>query len=110
VKKNTRLALPRKHSMSCAERGAKEEWLSLFADDATLEGPAGRSPLDKEGKRHRGKDAISTFYDRHITSGGSDSKSRILLPAGRKWPTWAISTSSSPTAERACVKGCLYTK
>jgi ketosteroid isomerase-like protein len=53
-------------SMSCAERWAKEEWLSLFADDATIEDPVGRSPLDKEGKGHRGKAAITAFYDRHI--------------------------------------------
>ena len=59
-----------KRSMSCAEKKAKEEWLSLFADDAIIEDPVGRSPLDKEGKGHRGKAAISAFYDRHIAVSG----------------------------------------
>ena len=59
-----------KRSMSCAERKAKEEWLSLFADDAIIEDPVGRSPLDKEGKGHRGKQALSAFYDRHIAVSG----------------------------------------
>jgi steroid delta-isomerase len=57
-------------SMSSAERRAKEEWLSLFADDAILEDPIGRSPLDKEGKGHRGKAALAAFYDRHIAVSG----------------------------------------
>ena len=59
-----------RRSISCAERRAKEEWLSLFADDAVLDDPVGRSPLDKEGKGHRGKEAISAFYDRHIAVSG----------------------------------------
>ena len=59
-----------KRSMSCAERKSKEEWLSLFADDAIIEDPVGRSPLDKEGKGHRGKQALSAFYDRHIAVSG----------------------------------------
>ena len=59
-----------RRSMNCAERRAKEEWLTLFADDAVLEDPVGRSPLDKEGKGHRGKEAISAFYDRHIAVSG----------------------------------------
>lgn len=59
-----------KRSMSCAERKAREEWLSLFADDAVIEDPVGRSPLDKEGKGHRGQEAIAAFYDRHIAVSG----------------------------------------
>lgn len=45
---------------------AKEEWLSLFADDAVIEDPVGPSPLDPEGKGHRGKEALSAFWDLFI--------------------------------------------
>ena len=73
-----------KRSMSCAERKAKEEWLSLFADDATIEDPVGRSPLDKEGKGHRGKAAISAFYDRHIAVSGRRFEITDSFACGRE--------------------------
>ena len=41
----------------------REGWLSLFADDAVLEDPIGRSPFDPEGTGHRGRAAIAAFYD-----------------------------------------------
>ncbi|MCC7077915.1 MAG: nuclear transport factor 2 family protein [Acidimicrobiia bacterium] len=44
----------------------KEAWLANFADDAIVEDPIGVSPLDPEGKGHRGKDAISHFWDANI--------------------------------------------
>jgi ketosteroid isomerase-like protein len=49
-------------------RGArdKEEWLALFADDAIIEDPIGRSPLDPEGKGHRGKAGIGAFWDANV--------------------------------------------
>ncbi len=45
---------------------AKEQWLALFADDALIEDPIGPSPVDPEGKGHRGKEAISAFWDLFI--------------------------------------------
>lgn len=50
-------------SYSAVARKAKEEWLALFADDAILEDPVGPSFFDPEGKGHRGKEAISAFWD-----------------------------------------------
>jgi steroid delta-isomerase len=44
----------------------KEAWLDVFADDAIVEDPIGPSHFDPEGKGHRGKDAISAFYDMAI--------------------------------------------
>jgi steroid delta-isomerase len=41
----------------------RDGWLALFADDATVEDPIGPSPFDPEGKGHRGKEAIASFYD-----------------------------------------------
>ncbi|GFG74271.1 nuclear transport factor 2 family protein [Mycobacterium botniense] len=44
----------------------KEAWLAVFADDAIVEDPIGPSVFDPEGKGHRGRDAISAFWDKAI--------------------------------------------
>lgn len=44
----------------------RETWLGLFADDAVVEDPVGRSPLDPDGGGHRGTAAIAAFYDNVI--------------------------------------------
>jgi steroid Delta-isomerase len=44
----------------------KEAWLDIFADDAIIEDPIGPSAFDPEGKGHRGRDAISAFWDNVI--------------------------------------------
>lgn len=53
-------------SYDAVSRKAKDEWLALFADDATLEDPVGPSFFDPEGSGHTGKDAISAFWDMAI--------------------------------------------
>lgn len=50
-------------SYDAVARKAKEEWLALFTDDAVLEDPVGPSFFDPEGRGHRGKAAISAFWD-----------------------------------------------
>jgi ketosteroid isomerase-like protein len=52
-------------------RKAKDEWLSLFAEDAVLEDPAGPSFFDAEGKGHRGQEELSAFWDTVIASAAS---------------------------------------
>ncbi|BBZ11853.1 nuclear transport factor 2 family protein [Mycobacterium branderi] len=44
----------------------KDAWLAVFADDAIVEDPIGPSQFDPEGKGHRGRDAISAFWDKAI--------------------------------------------
>ena len=53
-------------SMDAVERGAKDDWLGLFAQDAVFEDPVGVSFLDPEGKGHRGKEEIGAFWDKNI--------------------------------------------
>jgi len=53
-------------SMDAVVRGAKDEWLALFAEDAVVEDPVGPSMFDPEGKGHHGKAAISAFWDQAI--------------------------------------------
>lgn len=52
-----------KKSMDCVLRGAKDEWLELFAVDACIEDPVGPSMFDEEGKGHHGREGISAFWD-----------------------------------------------
>jgi steroid Delta-isomerase len=46
----------------------KDAWLAVFADDAIVEDPIGPSTFDPEGKGHRGRDAISAFWDKVIAN------------------------------------------
>ena len=55
-------------SMSAVSRGAKDEWLALFAEDAVVEDAVGPSMFDAEGKGHHGKEAIATFWDLAIAN------------------------------------------
>ena len=53
-------------SMDAVTRGAKDEWLALFAEDAVVEDPVGPSMFDPNGAGHHGKAAISAFWDKAI--------------------------------------------
>lgn len=53
-------------SRAAAVARDKDAWLALFADDAIVEDPIGPSHFDPEGKGHRGKAAISAFFDKAI--------------------------------------------
>ena len=53
-------------SMDAVKRGAKDEWLALFAEDAVVEDPVGPSMFDPDGHGHRGREAISAFWDKAI--------------------------------------------
>lgn len=55
-----------RRSMDAVTRGAKDEWLALFADDAVVEDPVGPSMFDEDGTGHHGRAAISAFWDKAI--------------------------------------------
>ncbi|MAF29508.1 MAG: ketosteroid isomerase [Croceicoccus sp.] len=55
-------------SIDAVARGDKQAWLDNFADDALVEDPIGKSILDPEGRGHRGKEAISSFWDKNIAA------------------------------------------
>ena len=50
-------------SISCAQNGQKEQWLSLFADDALVHDPVGPSPHDPTGEGFTGKERLKEFWD-----------------------------------------------
>ncbi len=57
-----------RRSMDAVSRGAKEEWLALFAEDGIVEDPVGKSMFDPTGNGHRGKDAIGAFWEMTIAN------------------------------------------
>lgn len=44
----------------------REGWLGLYADDAIIEDPIGKSMIDPDGKGHRGPAAREAFWDNFI--------------------------------------------
>jgi ketosteroid isomerase-like protein len=55
-----------RRSQAAVRAKDREAWLSLFAPDAVVADPIGRSPLDPAGQGHEGLAAIAAFYDRVI--------------------------------------------
>lgn len=53
-------------SYDLVSRKQKEEWLTLFSDDAVIEDPVGPSFFDEEGAGHHGKAGLSAFWDMAI--------------------------------------------
>jgi steroid Delta-isomerase len=52
-----------------ASERSKDAWLDLYAEDAVIEDPVGVSPLDPSGQGHRGRAALSRFWDLVIAPG-----------------------------------------
>jgi ketosteroid isomerase-like protein len=80
--KETAAQLASKRSMDAVRKKDREAWVNNFADDACLEDPVGVSPLDPTGQGHRGKEAISTFWDTMIAPGEVEFAMRESWPAG----------------------------
>ena len=53
-------------SMEAVHAKDKQAWVDNFAEDGIVEDPIGASPLDPDGKGHRGRQAIAAFWDRQI--------------------------------------------
>lgn len=94
-----------RRSASAVERGAKEEWLSLFTDDAIVEDPVGVSPLDPEGKGHIGKASIAAFWDRNIGSNKIEFDIHHSYAAGNEVANTGTITTTLPNGMKAVVEG-----
>ncbi len=53
-------------SMEAVHAKDKQAWVDNFAEDGIVQDPIGTSPLDPDGKGHRGKQAIAAFWDAQI--------------------------------------------
>ncbi|MHB8437980.1 MAG: nuclear transport factor 2 family protein [Acidimicrobiales bacterium] len=58
-------------SMALAESKDRDGWLALFDDDGIVQDPVGPSMFDEKGEGHRGKGAITAFYDNVISTSES---------------------------------------
>ena len=58
--------LASQRSAAAVQAKDKDAWLALFADDAVVQDPVGKSFLDESGEGHRGHDAIGAFFDNNI--------------------------------------------
>ncbi len=72
-------------SAQYASAGDRDKWLALFAADAVVRDPVGKSPLDPEGQGHRGKGAIVAFWELVIAPGDLEFTIRESYPCGDRW-------------------------
>ena len=63
----------------------KESWLALFDDNALVQDPIGKSPLDPEGNGHKGIAAIEKFYDTVIANGNIEFTIVESIPCGANY-------------------------
>ncbi len=92
-------------SWSAVQRKAKQEWLALFAEDACIEDPIGVSPLDPEGKGHRGKQAIEKFWDGNVAPNTIEIDMRHSYPAGKEVAHLGVLTTTFPNGAKLIVEG-----
>lgn len=69
----------------------RETWLALFADDAVMEDPVGKSVFDPTGRGHRGRAAIASFYDRFV------SRNKSFRYVIREWHACGDEVASAAT-------------
>ena len=67
----------------------KENWLELFAKDALVQDPIGKSPLDPEGNGHQGIAAIEKFYDTVIANGNIEFTIIESIPCANECANYA---------------------
>lgn len=96
-------------SITCASAKRKEEWLALFADDGVVEDPVGPSMFDADGNGHRGKQALSAFWD--LTIGATESLEFVIeqsFAAGAEVANVGVITARFPGGMRSDTHG-VYT-
>ena len=67
----------------------KEKWLALFDQDAIVQDPIGKSPLNPEGNGHKGLDAIEKFYDPVIANGNIEFTILESIPCADECANYA---------------------
>lgn len=77
----------------------KAAWLELFADDAVIQDPVGPSPLDPSGEGHRGKEALSRFWDM-VNGGNFDYTIHRSFACGDECANWWTGINVLPDGTR----------
>jgi steroid Delta-isomerase len=91
--------------VTAVERGDREGWLALFAEDAVVEDPIGVSSFDAEGKGQRGLDAIAAFYDNVISQAPVRFTVRESYAAGDECANVYTITTELDGGVRAVIDG-----
>ena len=86
-------------SVTLAMKGDKEGWLALYADDAVVQDPVGVSPFDASGEGHKGKAAITKFWDMVI------GPSRLTINVHKRIPSGAKACAVHQTISNDLGKG-----
>lgn len=92
-------------SMQAVQGKTKDAWLALFAEDALIEDPVGISPLDPEGKGHRGRAAISAFWDTFIGPNQISFDIWHSYAAGNEVANVGAITTTTPAGTKAVAEG-----
>lgn len=93
-------------SMSAVSRGARDEWLALFAADAVVEDPVGPSMFDPPGAGHHGHAGIAAFWDAAIASAARITFTvRDSFAAGDEVANVGTVTSFLPDGSRLDAEG-----
>ena len=71
----------------------KQNWLDLFAEDAIVQDPIGKSPLDPVGDGHKGMEAIEKFYDTVIANGNIEFNILESIPCADECANFAQITN-----------------
>jgi ketosteroid isomerase-like protein len=95
-----------RRSMDAVSRGAKDDWLALFAPDAVVQDPVGPSIFDPEGNGHHGHDGLGAFWDVSIANAERIEFSiRDSFAAGDEVANIGTITSFLPGAQRIDAEG-----
>ena len=76
-----------------------------MADDIVIEDPIGVSPLDPAGKGHRGKAAVSDFWDANIAPASIQIDVHESFAAGQESAHRMTLTTTFETGTRTIVDG-----
>jgi len=94
-----------RNSWRCVQSKLKDEWLALMADDVVIEDPIGRSPLDPDGRGHRGKEAARRFWDRNIGPSSIRIETHESFTCGAESAHVLTLTTTLPTGRSMQVHG-----
>lgn len=72
------------NSIQSVETKDRARWLAMWDEDAIIEDPVGPSPLDEQGRGHRGMEAITAFYDNVIAAGDVRFHIRHTMACGNE--------------------------
>jgi steroid Delta-isomerase len=74
----------------------KSAWLDLYAEDAIIQDPVGVSPLDPSGIGHRGRAALTRFWDMIIGPGNMTYRIRESYPCGNECANvWSLTNKTA---------------